>query len=1406
MDVQVPDIIVSLVRFVIDSILLIACHKVSRWITLKTISLPFPRFTVTAMNISPLKRHELIPTCGGLRRLLLTVCVALYASCGIARDRMAGHVSDSVTGMSVPFCLVYNDSGISTMCNGEGGFCVYAEMDDTVEFRRTGYLPRRMAVKDMGDMVRLVPCANSVGRKVKGGWEVLDKVVAQLKKDYRKHAGKKGTYYTRTFQEIDGRKEMTEAFIEGNSAVNVRTLTPLAGRRYSIRDGKVGNAGFSITSMHHSLELGPMMFGSDFWRDIVNPLEARSSKSNYDVHVESIGDSVGDEKLYRIELEPKKDANVMGGVLYADAATFRLESFEGRMNDLHLQLSDNYGGWYGRNNVSRTVRTTFSVSYRHDSGFSEVESLAAVTEGEGIRSTSLMFMVGEETLASHGDEAQVDYGKKNSTVRAMPELVKRTREEGDLASEIARTERSRHVNDANYGDFASVAARQEAFGRTIPQEKVYVHMDNESYCLGDTIWFAAYTRQSTDDKPSKVSGVLYVELLNNDGYLVERKLVEMRNGRGNGFFALNSMIQYAGYYELRAYTRWQLNWGRFERVHSKENGRDWFVNEEAEKNFYRDYEKLYSRVFPVYDKPLAPGAYERNMTLRPLRRYYKDEPDKRKLLLTLYPEGGNLVEGVECRVAFEAAWSDGEWAEGCLICDGDTAHVQSRGRGVFKLKIGDGSPNKVTFMSRDGVMAEARMPKAEPMGVALSLTDTGKEIQVSAFVAGDLSPDSLAMVVTNEGKTGYFHLLKDVGSTFAIAKDSLPLGVNEVTVFDKRGRVYADRLFYVMRQEALTPTLSVSGMKDEYTPYERIGLTVTSHAGANTPLSISVKDGHRHDYIYDNAHIMAEMLLCSEIRGFVPDASWFFTSDDEEHRMALDLLMMTQGWRRFDWRDMAVKGEWDITEPSEKTPIIKGYVTNVPSWDYAWYIDNGDVVGEETTRIDSILMDKDNGRSRRPWEERLNDKGHVLIHSELADISGKEAFAFETTPKDGLFQIELPRIYGVFSLFISASDTTKWRTGNKYAWVCPAPSWEQAKTIREREYNIRINHPYPRFVRSYDCYQQMNNDRADTMLARGMYGMQPGTTLRELSVKTRRNGLRKFDDSAPAMMYDAYSAYSDAFDAGFANLYVSTDVNGQKNVARNLVNDFGVANPHHHNPGKSWDNSNSSNNWDHHSESGVQEGGNIYQETWYRESGREGNQDAVVDDADYIKIRYGLGPHARSQPQYSDIPKDSVYYPQYLSSRLVENVSGKQRKYTDETFVSPGERKDFASIGKLDKYLLYTDYCPRRAGSNRYSGSDVDVQLAVYPYHDGSRRMVYRDRQMFIEGFAFPAEFYSPDYSRLSLPKGQEDYRRTLYWNPDLQLDENGEAHVTFYNNSRTTSILVDAQGQCSDGTLLWMR
>ena len=123
-----------------------------------------------------------------------------------------------------------------------------------------------------------------------------------------------------------------------------------------------------------------------------------------------------------------------------------------------------------------------------------------------------------------------------------------------------------------------------------------------------------------------------MELYGQDGYLIERKLIQMHKGQGQGFFALNHQIQYAGFYELRAYTRWQLNWGLHEHKHSRLFGQC-FDSERQEQEFFRDYDKLYSRVFPVYDKPQKPGDWNHEMTLRSMRRTYKTDTQKRELHL-----------------------------------------------------------------------------------------------------------------------------------------------------------------------------------------------------------------------------------------------------------------------------------------------------------------------------------------------------------------------------------------------------------------------------------------------------------------------------------------------------------------------------------------------------------------------------------------------------------------------------------------------------------------------------------------------------------------------------------------------------------------------------------------------------
>ena len=433
---------------------------------------------------------------------------------------------------------------------------------------------------------------------------------------------------------------------------------------------------------------------------------------------------------------------------------------------------------------------------------------------------------------------------------------------------------------------------------------------------------------------------------------------------------------------------------------------------------------------------------------------------------------------------------------------------------------------------------------------------------------------------------------------------------------------------------------------------------------------------------------------------------------------------------------------------------------------------------------------------------------------------GDSAFFQEARLKSNTFTIKLPRIYDQFLFFISASDTTKWKGNKKYAWVQAAPDDEAGTNISPREYNIRIVHPYPRFVRPFTFYHTALMERTSDTHVPSYSDLLYGTTLKSVTVRTKRNGLRRFDDSAPANIYDAYTAFSDAFDAGFAHLYVNTDITGQKNVARNIVNDMGTDDPHHHDMnmdvsgsplGKQGNDNGTAEQTKDQKASGDKslDTSSDEQSGWrgrlVRETGHADEPEVNADDdtRDYISIRYGLSPSRRALPQYIDIPQDSLYLPKYLSSRKVSNVSYSS-KNSDETFISPGERKEFNNIAKLDKYILYTDYSPRRSGSSRYQGSDITVQLAVYPFYDGSKRMVYRDRCLVLQGFSYPAEFYSPDYSKHKLPEGQKDYRRTLYWNPNLMLDSNGEANVTLYNNSRTTSIQVDVQGQSPDGTLLW--
>ena len=891
------------------------------------------------------------------------------------------------------------------------------------------------------------------------------------------------------------------------------------------------------------------------------------------------------------------------------------------------------------------------------------------------------------------------------------------------------------------------AEELKSFNQKYPQEKVFLHMDNTCYFLGDTIWFKAYTRQTDTGAPSGKSGVLYVELLNHDGYLMERKLIEMSQGEGHGFFHLkNDSSQYSGFYELRAYTRWQLNWGEFE--HKKtQASKKWFFNKTMEYEFFRDYEKLYSRVFPVYDQPEEAGEYVLSMSERPKLRYYSMNPSEAEMTLSFFPEGGTLVEGVPCRVAFEAAMTDGEYLEGGLTVEGKTVPVTDRGRGVFTVTPKAGERIKAVFRTKDGKEISKELPKAEAQGATLCVEERNGKWTIGVQASGGLSTGNMAMTLMHEGRMIHFAPLDGKAKAeIRLDSDTLKAGVHQATLYDADGRVWADRLFFVKKKDIERPTLTFNGAKEQYKPYEQISLGVQGIQG-NTRISVAVRDAVRGSRNDDTGNILTEMLLASEIKGFVPQPEWYFEADDERHNRALDLLMMVQGWRRFDWKEMAVKGNFIPVHPVEKTPYIFGAVHTYEAAEkysplqetvlrdhlkfmgvsqeminddinrrFGWRDTDGSrfFAGKDLTsgnwekHADTTGLDKEQYRRWKGDGEIL--KNEIRVHGEV-EYQGR-TLKMDATADDGQFRFKTPKLYGDYQMFLWASDYSKWPDDEK---KFNDHIWSKKSEYSYPEFYVRLSNPYPKFAKPYNHYQTAH--RPLKVKEEGKNRPSLEKTLQEVKVYASHGGLRRDKYMRPVVALDAYDAFNLVVDAGLMDGWYSSSATLSQALALYHVGHMGL----------------------------------------------EGHYN-VVNRLDNI---YGNTSTAFR-----------------INGMSVEEAT-----------------KKFNRLTKLDSIYIFTDYSPRLEGDKRYYGSD---RPAVSVLFKSGYTNAYSDRCIKMQGFAYPAECYSPDYSKQTPPENAKDYRRTLYWNPNLMLDKDGKATITLYNNARTTQISVDAAGQAADGTLLW--
>ncbi len=418
-----------------------------------------------------------------------------------------------------------------------------------------------------------------------------------------------------------------------------------------------------------------------------------------------------------------------------------------------------------------------------------------------------------------------------------------------------------------------------------PVEKIYLHLDKTAYFPGDTIWFKAYTVLGQQHRLSQLSGVLYCELINTKDSVISRRILKLLVGLGWGDFDLPRPLQ-PGTYHIRAYTAWMRN----------------------APGYYFDEQITIGgqRSITASSKPVAtsPGSLP-----------VKVKPD-----VQFFPEGGQVVNGLRSKIAVKCVNSNGlgEDIKGVVI-DNNGNEVagfvtQHLGMGVFALTPQAGKTYRAKITAADSSEYTIDLPAPLDEGFTLAVNSSQADsvfLSVSAneklFTEQKNAP--FYLVAQSGGKVFYTAAAKLAAPVFTatIAKSRFPTGIVQFTLFSQGGQPLNERIIFIQNDDALKITLSspaeTYGTRQKVKMDLGIGGNDKEHAIGS--FSVSVTNESRLP-VNENAEntILSNLLLTSDIKGYVEQPNYYFNDPIGQTRADLDILMLTQGYRRFEWKQV----------------------------------------------------------------------------------------------------------------------------------------------------------------------------------------------------------------------------------------------------------------------------------------------------------------------------------------------------------------------------------------------------------------------------------------------------------------------------------------------------------------------
>ena len=810
------------------------------------------------------------------------------------------------------------------------------------------------------------------------------------------------------------------------------------------------------------------------------------------------------------------------------------------------------------------------------------------------------------------------------------------------------------------------------FSKYVPQEKVYLHFDNTSYYQSDNIWFKCYVESSGLFDDTQLSKTLYVELLNPGGKVIDVQVLNIENGQCHGSFQLIMVPFYSGFYEVRAYTKYMLNFGE---------------------------DAIFSRLLPVFDRPKTHGDFKEKSMLKYGRGEYqsvREKPQKgKKVNVKFFPEGGNLIRGVESKVAFEATDEFGSPIEigGKVINEAKEEiadfSIIHEGRGVFNYTPDHGKHKAIVDF--EGKNYNFDMPEPLSEGVVLTIDNLSYPDSIEIILQkNEFTPDCMVgMVAIARGKLQNYCVMDISGNesvSCKIDKTKFPSGVSQIILFDENGYIICERLIFTYRSSDVINIKSKTEKK-VYAPFELVDMefavTDKNENPFSTGFSVSIRD--EADEIERKHNMMTDVLLMSEIKGFIRNPLYYFESDDDIRVKELDLLMMVQGWSRHSWKYMSDKKITDLKFQPEQGIETTGQVVTF-------------VKSKPKPGVDvSLLLTQ-----KEEEEKEVNS----IFESFITDSLGQFSFVSDVT--------------GKWNMVLSVKEKGKAKDHKIILdrLFSPKPRRIEYKEMRADIVDNNDVDDENEFVS--EITPDIGDSQIDSLLA----------AYEGVVVDGVFQGSRKLDEVT--VTAKKKNKDSDARSKSIAYFDISEELDDIKDN-----NEY--FNEHIH-------------------------------------------QLMMKLDKNFIEKRTPTGStyllYKNKLPLFV-INYNQVLFHQYSNYKYVLSIESIKSIYINESFE------------------VRKKYVDPRMTSNSLDQLGCIVFIETYPEGEVPAEAGKGVRKTKLEGYSLQKEFYNPDYSVMP---SEQDYRRTLYWNPSVTTDKDGIAGIRFYNNSKCRKFVVSAETITTQG------